>query len=67
MPITVVLGAHNLTENEPSQQKIKVKECIPHPSYDGAYDFDIMLLKVSENLMNFDAIITIFVSLWDKV
>lgn len=53
MPMTVVLGAHNLSEKETCQQKIKVAEYFQHPNFKGEYDFDIMLLKVSGNVLNF--------------
>lgn len=45
--MTVVLGAHDISKKEKSQQRIKVAEYIPHPEYSGNYDFDIMLLKVN--------------------
>ncbi|MEQ2237806.1 hypothetical protein ILYODFUR_026855 [Ilyodon furcidens] len=44
--MTVVLGAHDLSKVEKSQQRIKVAKFFPHPKYTGKYDFDIMLLKV---------------------
>lgn len=43
----VVLGAHNISKNEKSQQRIEV-EYHPHPEFTGKYDYDIMLLKVSK-------------------
>ncbi|XP_047225544.1 mast cell protease 4-like [Girardinichthys multiradiatus] len=47
--MTVVLGAHDLSKVEKSQQKIKVAKFFPHPKYTGKYDFDIMLLKLKNN------------------
>ncbi|XP_042282599.1 granzyme B-like [Thunnus maccoyii] len=44
---TVVLGAHNITKEEKSQQQIEA-EYIPHPQYTGKYDYDIMLLKLKK-------------------
>lgn len=38
--LEVVLGAHNISQREDSQQIIQVKEYIKHPTY------DMMLLKV---------------------
>ena len=44
----VVLGAHNINQEEASQQRIKVKKFLRHPLFTGLnqYDYDIMLLKV---------------------
>jgi len=46
----VVLGAHNIHQDEKSQQRIKVLKYIQHPKYqsDNTEDisYDIMLLKV---------------------
>lgn len=42
----VVLGAHNISKSEPSQQQIQVAKYHPHPKYTGKHDYDIMLLKV---------------------
>ncbi|XP_042282846.1 mast cell protease 4-like [Thunnus maccoyii] len=44
---TVVLGAHDISKKEKSQQRIEV-EYIPHPKYTGKYDYDIMLLKLKK-------------------
>lgn len=46
--MTVVLGAHDLSKQEKSQQKIKVAKFCPHPQFKGKFDFDIMLLKVNK-------------------
>ncbi|KAM3608440.1 uncharacterized protein V6R79_025425 [Siganus canaliculatus] len=46
--LTVVLGAHNITKNEKSQQRIQVAEYIPHPKFRGASDYDIMLIKLRD-------------------
>ncbi|XP_075768329.1 mast cell protease 1A-like [Pelodiscus sinensis] len=46
--ITVVLGAHNISRQEKSQQVIQVKKAYPHEEYDDVYsDNDIMLLELS--------------------
>ncbi|KAM7150950.1 cathepsin G-like [Macrochelys suwanniensis] len=45
--ITVKLGAHNISEQEQSQQKIPVHEQIAHEKYDNkTNNNDIMLLQV---------------------
>ncbi|XP_041115928.1 granzyme B-like [Polyodon spathula] len=45
--LAVVLGAHNLTAMEKSQQKIEVKEFYKHKLISlNKYDFDVMLPKV---------------------
>lgn len=48
IPMTVVLGAHNLSMKESSQQRIQVEEYFQHPKYRGEFQFDIMLLKLKE-------------------
>ncbi|KAG7241716.1 hypothetical protein INR49_025181 [Caranx melampygus] len=48
-PLTVVLGAHNISKKEKSQQLIQVGRYYPHPNYNGKYDYDIMLLKLKNN------------------
>lgn len=45
-PCTVVLGAHDISKKEKSQQRIKVAKYYRHPKFNGKYDYDIMLLKV---------------------
>lgn len=45
----VVLGAHDLSEDENTQQKFKVVKYIPHPRFGDNLENDIMLLKVSDN------------------
>ncbi|XP_053185104.1 granzyme B-like [Scomber japonicus] len=47
--LTVVLGAHDITKKEKSQQRIEVKQHYPHPKYKGQYDNDLMLLKLKKN------------------
>ncbi|KAM4608808.1 mast cell protease 1A-like [Polymixia lowei] len=48
--LTVVLGAHNITKKEKSQQKILVDKYYQHPNYtDGKYSDDVMLLKLKTN------------------
>lgn len=51
--MTVVLGAHNISKKEKSQQWIQVAEYIPHPEYTGESDNDIMLLKVNKSMQKF--------------
>nr|XP_014432413.1 mast cell protease 1A-like [Pelodiscus sinensis] len=44
--ITVTLGAHNIKQQEPSQQVIEVQRQIPHPQYNWETKInDIMLLQ----------------------
>ncbi|KAM7150588.1 granzyme H-like isoform 2-T2 [Macrochelys suwanniensis] len=46
--ITVSLGAHNIEQQERSQQKISVRRQIPHPQYNrGTHNNDIMLLQLA--------------------
>ncbi|XP_065270589.1 cathepsin G-like [Emys orbicularis] len=48
--ITIKLGAHNISEQERSQQKIPVRHQIPHQQYDKkTLNNDIMLLQLSRN------------------
>uniref|UniRef100_A0A3Q2PD76 trypsin n=1 Tax=Fundulus heteroclitus TaxID=8078 RepID=A0A3Q2PD76_FUNHE len=47
--MTVVLGAHDLSKAEKSQQRIKVAKFIKYPQNTGNLDFDIMLLKLDNN------------------
>ncbi|XP_023859757.1 complement factor D isoform X1 [Salvelinus sp. IW2-2015] len=42
----VVLGAHDLSEDENSQQKFDVVKYIPHPRFGDNLGYDIMLLKL---------------------
>ncbi|VCX11382.1 unnamed protein product [Gulo gulo] len=42
----VILGAHNIEEQERTQQVIPVKTSIPHPDYKQNFSNDIMLLKL---------------------
>ncbi|XP_047670841.1 granzyme B(G,H)-like [Tachysurus fulvidraco] len=45
--LEVVLGAHNISQEEPQQQRIAVEECIKHPCYkSNERPNDIMLLKL---------------------
>uniref|UniRef100_A0AAR2KPH5 trypsin n=1 Tax=Pygocentrus nattereri TaxID=42514 RepID=A0AAR2KPH5_PYGNA len=47
--LEVLLGAHNISRKEPSQQRIRVEKYIMHPSYkEGQKDrsYDVMLLKL---------------------
>ncbi|KAM9121563.1 cathepsin G-like isoform 2-T3 [Pangshura tecta] len=46
--ITVTLGAHNIRQQEESQQKISVRHRIPHPQYsETTLNNDIMLLQLA--------------------
>ncbi|KAG6922058.1 mast cell proteinase-3, partial [Chelydra serpentina] len=46
--ITVSLGAHNIKQQERSQQKITARQRIPHPQYNReTFNNDIMLLQLS--------------------
>ncbi|XP_077435935.1 granzyme B-like isoform X2 [Vanacampus margaritifer] len=47
--LTVILGAHNISKQEKSQQRIKVAKFYPHSKYDGKYNNDIMLLKLERD------------------
>ncbi|KAK2506758.1 hypothetical protein MC885_009676 [Smutsia gigantea] len=45
--ISVTLGAHNIKEQERTQQVIPVRRAIPHPDYNHKnFSNDIMLLQV---------------------
>uniref|UniRef100_K7GDI1 Mast cell protease 1A-like n=1 Tax=Pelodiscus sinensis TaxID=13735 RepID=K7GDI1_PELSI len=47
--INVTLGAHKIKDKERTQQKITVRQQIPHPEYDDkTLNNDIMLLKLAE-------------------
>nr|XP_027779873.1 mast cell protease 3-like [Marmota flaviventris] len=46
--ITVILGAHNIKDNERTQQIIPVKKAFPHPDYNSNYFNDIMLLQLKK-------------------
>uniref|UniRef100_K7FI85 Peptidase S1 domain-containing protein n=1 Tax=Pelodiscus sinensis TaxID=13735 RepID=K7FI85_PELSI len=47
--ITVVLGAHNVSQWEPSQQVIPVQRQIPHPQYNSkTLNNDIMILQLQD-------------------
>ncbi|KAL6100598.1 uncharacterized protein ACO6RY_07703 [Pungitius sinensis] len=48
-PLTVVLGAHDISKKEKSQQHIRVAKYHPHPEYAGQFDYDIMLLELKNN------------------
>lgn len=48
--MTAVLGAHNISRQEASQQRIEVAEFIPYPQYTEGYDYDVMLLKVNTDV-----------------
>ncbi|NXO60723.1 MCPT3 protease, partial [Aramus guarauna] len=45
--VTVILGAHNISKNEPTQQMLHVGHWVIHPKYSGyTGENDIMLLKL---------------------
>uniref|UniRef100_A0A3P9BCC4 trypsin n=1 Tax=Maylandia zebra TaxID=106582 RepID=A0A3P9BCC4_9CICH len=46
---TVVLGAHDITKKERTQQRIEVDEYFAHPGFTGNLNNDIMLLKLKKN------------------
>ncbi|XP_047457185.1 granzyme B-like [Mugil cephalus] len=46
--MTVVLGAHNISKKEDSQQHLTVAKYYKHPKYK-KFDYDIMLLKLENN------------------
>ncbi|GAB1298922.1 Mast cell protease 4 [Apodemus speciosus] len=47
--ITVILGAHNVSKRESTQQKIKAEKLIVHPKYNSSDCLhDIMLLKLQQ-------------------
>ncbi|XP_078413694.1 granzyme K-like [Cetorhinus maximus] len=49
-PIQVVLGAHSLSRNEKSQQKLEVEKQHPHPQFNiKTTENDIMLLQLSKD------------------
>uniref|UniRef100_A0A3Q3G9C7 trypsin n=1 Tax=Kryptolebias marmoratus TaxID=37003 RepID=A0A3Q3G9C7_KRYMA len=48
--ITVVLGAHDISQAEDSQQKIQVEKYHKHPKYTGGFDYDIMLLELQKKI-----------------
>ncbi|XP_035990206.1 mast cell protease 1A-like [Fundulus heteroclitus] len=48
-PDQVVLGAHDISKEEKSQQRIKVAKSYRHPNFKGKFDYDIMLLKLANN------------------
>ncbi|NXH90623.1 DDN1 protein, partial [Edolisoma coerulescens] len=48
--VTVILGAHNVSDRELSQQKVRVGHWVIHPSYSSAgFKNDIVLLKLKTN------------------
>ncbi|KAM4560961.1 granzyme B-like [Fundulus diaphanus] len=48
-PDQVVLGAHDISKEEKSQQRIDVAKSYRHPNFKGKFDYDIMLLKLANN------------------
>ncbi|XP_074838344.1 mast cell protease 3-like [Carettochelys insculpta] len=58
--ITVVLGAHDISQEEETQQRISVQQQIPHPDYDNkSFVNDLMLLQLEEPVELTDAVGTI--------
>ncbi|KAG8003591.1 Mast cell protease 1A [Nibea albiflora] len=55
IPYTVVLGADDLSGNEPTKQQFSALRSIPHPRYDGHRN-DIMLLKLNRSAQLTDAV-----------
>ncbi|KAM8855779.1 granzyme H-like [Spinachia spinachia] len=47
--MTVVLGAHDISKKEKSQQRIRVAKYHQHPRFTRGYDYDIMLLELENN------------------
>lgn len=45
--ITVILGAHNISDREPSQQKVRAGHWVIHPNYSAGLKNDIVLLKLT--------------------
>ncbi|KAJ8246733.1 hypothetical protein GJAV_G00254780 [Gymnothorax javanicus] len=47
-PLEVVLGAHNITKNEKTQQRFQVEKYLPHERHVkvNQVDYDVMLLKL---------------------
>uniref|UniRef100_A0A8C7XRS1 trypsin n=1 Tax=Oryzias sinensis TaxID=183150 RepID=A0A8C7XRS1_9TELE len=50
-PMTVVLGAHDISKKEKTQQRFKVQKYNQHPDYEGEQENDIMLIKVRTKLV----------------
>ncbi|XP_044840907.1 mast cell protease 1A-like [Mauremys mutica] len=58
--ITVLLGAHNVHQDEETQQRVSVQRKIPHPRYNKtSHENDLMLLQLAEPAELTDAISTI--------
>ncbi|XP_029936109.1 mast cell protease 4-like [Myripristis murdjan] len=57
--LTVVLGAHDITKNENTQQRISEGKCYKHPKYTGDFFYDIMLIKLKTNATLNDFVKTI--------
>jgi len=66
--VTVVLGAHNITQIEPSQQQRQVAQAIPHPQYDPvSSDNDIALLRLATAAMLTERVQTVsLISMGDE-
>ncbi|XP_037542276.1 mast cell protease 4-like [Nematolebias whitei] len=46
--MTVVLGAHDISQKEKSQQTLNVKKYHVHPKFNKKFDYDIMLLELEK-------------------
>ncbi|XP_024077167.2 mast cell protease 1A-like [Terrapene carolina triunguis] len=58
--ITVLLGAHNIRQDEETQQRVSVQHKIPHPGYNKtSREKDLMLLQLVEPAELTDAVDTI--------
>ncbi|XP_039355040.1 mast cell protease 1A-like isoform X1 [Mauremys reevesii] len=58
--ITVLLGAHNVSRDEETQQRVSVQRKIPHPRYNSrSRENDLMLLQLVEPANLTDAVDTI--------
>ncbi|XP_024077671.1 granzyme B-like [Terrapene carolina triunguis] len=58
--ITVLLGAHNVRQDEETQQRVSVRQKIPHPKYNKkSQENDLMLLQLAEPAELTDAVDTI--------
>uniref|UniRef100_A0A674IUQ8 Peptidase S1 domain-containing protein n=1 Tax=Terrapene triunguis TaxID=2587831 RepID=A0A674IUQ8_9SAUR len=60
LDITVLLGAHNIRQDEETQQRVSVQHKIPHPGYNKtSREKDLMLLQLVEPAELTDAVDTI--------
>lgn len=53
----VILGAHDITTEEPTQVELEAAQLIVHPAYNArTYDNDIALIKLPSSVQETDAI-----------